>query len=100
MCVAKHVEGASLCFCVCALCLPQVAIQQLGFEDVWQMFGEGVHPRFDDLFERQLSPFLSQTSNNFWSSRKWYFSHGLYYQGGMVRGTGGGGKRLEGREGW
>jgi hypothetical protein len=28
---------------------------------------------------------LLQTSNNFWQSRLWYFKHGLYYQGGMVR---------------
>ncbi|EFJ43864.1 hypothetical protein VOLCADRAFT_83033 [Volvox carteri f. nagariensis] len=63
--------------------LKKVAIQQLEFEDVWQMFGEGVHPRIEDLYERKLAPFLSQTSHNFWSRRLWYFQHGLYYQGGM-----------------
>ncbi len=64
--------------------LKAVAIQQLGFEDTWQLFGEGVHPRIEEIFEKRLSPFLSQTSNNFWSKRLWYFTHGLYYQGGMV----------------
>eukprot|EP00195_Chlamydomonas_chlamydogama_P005703 CAMPEP_0202899678 /NCGR_PEP_ID=MMETSP1392-20130828/7850_1 /ASSEMBLY_ACC=CAM_ASM_000868 /TAXON_ID=225041 /ORGANISM="Chlamydomonas chlamydogama, Strain SAG 11-48b" /LENGTH=653 /DNA_ID=CAMNT_0049585927 /DNA_START=166 /DNA_END=2127 /DNA_ORIENTATION=- len=63
--------------------LKSVAIQQLEYEDMWQLFGEGVHSRIEELYERKLSPFLSQTSNNFWSKRLWYFKHGLYYQGGM-----------------
>ncbi|KAG2493304.1 hypothetical protein HYH03_008440 [Edaphochlamys debaryana] len=63
--------------------LKKVAIQNLEFEDVWQMFGEGVHPRIDELFEKKLAPFLTQTSHDFWSKRLWYFQHGLYYQGGM-----------------
>ena len=63
--------------------LKAVAIKQLEFEDVWQMFGEGVHPRIEDLYERKLAPFLSETSAKFWSKRLWYFKHGLYYQGGM-----------------
>ena len=65
--------------------LKAVAIQQLGFEDTWQLFGEGVHPHIEEIFEKKLAPFLSQTSNNFWSKRLWYFRDGLYYQGGMVR---------------
>lgn len=64
--------------------LKSVAIQQLSHDDVWQMFGEGVHPRIEELFETRLSPFLSQTSNDFWRTRLWYFKQGLYYQGGMV----------------
>ena len=63
--------------------LKAVAIQQLGFDDTWQLFGEGVHPHIEDVFERKLAPFLSQTSNSFWSKRLWYFRDGLYYQGGM-----------------
>lgn len=47
------------------------------------MFGEGVHPRIEEIYEKKLAPFLSQTSHNFWSKRLWYFQHGLYYQGGM-----------------
>ncbi len=119
--------------------LKAVAIQQLEYEDVWQLFGEGVHPRIDEVracacvgcghgsvgsrndltqhgpvermaacpcrmcsdsclgftsdrtrapsqvYETHLAPFLSQTSNSFWSSRLWYFKQGLYFQGGMVR---------------
>ena len=64
--------------------LKAVAIQQLEYQDVWQLFGEGKHPNFDSIYERKLAPFLSQTSHNFWSKRKWYFKAGLYYQGGMV----------------
>lgn len=68
--------------------LKAVAIRQLQHEDVWAMFGEGRHPRFEELYERQLAPFLSQKAHAFWSSRTWYFSQGLYYQGGMVGGGG------------
>lgn len=63
--------------------LKQVAIQQLDYEDVWAMFGEGRHPHFESLFERKLGPWLSQASYQFWSTRTRYFSRGLYYQGGM-----------------
>ncbi|WIA39165.1 hypothetical protein OEZ86_005292 [Tetradesmus obliquus] len=63
--------------------LKQVAIQQLDYEDVWQMFGEGKHPHIERLFETRLAPFLSQKAFNFWQTRLWYFKQGLYYQGGM-----------------
>jgi betaine lipid synthase len=59
------------------------AIRRLGFEDVWAFFGDGVHPHTRRIYETQLAPFMSQTSNNFWRNRLWYFSQGLYYQGGM-----------------
>jgi betaine lipid synthase len=63
--------------------LKSVAIQQLEFEDVWQLFGEGKHPHIERLFETRLAPYLSQKAYNFWSTRLWYFKQGLYYQGGM-----------------
>jgi hypothetical protein len=44
------------------------------------MFGDGKHPRMDELFEKKLAPFLTQTSLNFWAKRLWYFQQGLYYQ--------------------
>mmetsp|Transcript_20159 Transcript_20159/g.56144 ORF Transcript_20159/g.56144 Transcript_20159/m.56144 type:complete len:687 (-) Transcript_20159:861-2921(-) len=59
------------------------AIQHLEYDDVWQMFGEGRHPRIESIYERTLAPFLSQTSNKFWCKRLWYFKKGLYFQGGM-----------------
>lgn len=40
--------------------LPVLLLLACSFEDTWQIFGEGRHPRFDELFERRLKPFLSQ----------------------------------------
>jgi betaine lipid synthase len=39
---------------------------RLPFQDVWQMFGEGVHPNFPSLFKKELAPFLSQGASKFW----------------------------------
>jgi betaine lipid synthase len=63
--------------------LKRVAIVRLPFEDVWAMFGEGVHPKFDKLLKEELAPFLSQGAFNFWSNKSYYFEDGLYYHGGM-----------------
>ena len=41
------------------------------------------HPRAEELFERELAPFLSESAFKFWSRRLHYFRDGLYYQGGM-----------------
>ncbi|EIE24752.1 diacylglyceryl-N,N,N-trimethylhomoserine synthesis protein [Coccomyxa subellipsoidea C-169] len=63
--------------------LKATGIRQLQFEDFWQLFGEGKHPKVDRLYETKLAPFLTQTSHKFWKDRLWYFKQGLYYQGGM-----------------
>jgi len=63
--------------------LKQVAIQELTYEDVWQMFGKGKHPKFEYLYETKLSPFLSETARRFWNKRKDYFNEGLYTHGSM-----------------
>lgn len=63
--------------------LKATAIRRLDFEDVWALFGEGRHPHMEQLFERQLAPWLSQTSHAFWKSRLSYFRTGLYFHGGM-----------------
>jgi betaine lipid synthase len=63
--------------------LKAAALQQLDFEDVWLLFGEGRHPRARQLFDDRLSPLLSQKAIQFWRPRLWYFKQGLYYQGGM-----------------
>lgn len=42
------------------------AIDRLPFEDVWKMFGDGVHPKFEQLLDREIAPFLSQGAANFW----------------------------------
>eukprot|EP00271_Cylindrocystis_brebissonii_P006722 TRINITY_DN19505_c0_g1_i1.p1 TRINITY_DN19505_c0_g1~~TRINITY_DN19505_c0_g1_i1.p1 ORF type:complete len:708 (+),score=127.24 TRINITY_DN19505_c0_g1_i1:145-2268(+) len=63
--------------------LKRVAIMRLPYEDVWQLFGEGVHPKFAELLERELGPFLSQGAADFWKQKTYYFKDGIYYHGGM-----------------
>ena len=63
--------------------LKAVGARSLEHDDYWQLFGEGRHPRIEQLFESRLGPFLSQKSYDFWAARLWYFKSGLYYQGGM-----------------
>lgn len=46
--------------------LKRVAVIRLPFEDVWKIFGEGRHERFDELLQRELGPFLSQGALKFW----------------------------------
>ncbi|CAI7858224.1 unnamed protein product [Closterium sp. NIES-54] len=65
--------------------LKRAAILRLPFEDVWKMFGEGVHENFPELLERELVPFLSQGATNFWRWKKYYFRNGIYFHGGMGR---------------
>lgn len=66
--------------------LKSIATQRLDYNDFWMMFGEGIHPDFENLYESRLAPFLSQTSRQFWDTHKYYFSRrngGLYSQGSM-----------------
>lgn len=66
--------------------LKSLATQRLEYNDFWMMFGEGVHPDFENLYESQIAPFLSETSRQFWDTHKYYFSArcgGLYSQGSM-----------------
>ncbi|EFJ07823.1 hypothetical protein SELMODRAFT_429387 [Selaginella moellendorffii] len=53
--------------------LKRLATTRLSFEDAWKMFGEGVHPTFESLLERELVSFLSQGAVNFWRKKaRWY----------------------------
>jgi betaine lipid synthase len=65
---------------------PQV-IEHCSFDDAWLLFGEGVHPRAEELFATQIMPYLSESGAKFWNSRIRYFSpkRGLYFSGAMVR---------------
>lgn len=63
--------------------LKSVAIKYLDYDDFWKLFGEGKHENFDDIFDNQLAPFLSETSRSFWESRRHYFEDGLYFHGSM-----------------
>eukprot|EP00897_Mesotaenium_endlicherianum_P008660 jgi/Mesen1/7822/ME000417S07135 len=65
--------------------LKRAAVMRLSYKDAWQMFGEGVHPEFSRLLERELAPFMSQGAANFWRQKEYYFKNGLYYHGGMGR---------------
>ncbi|BBN01909.1 betaine lipid synthase [Marchantia polymorpha subsp. ruderalis] len=65
--------------------LKRAAVLRLPFEDVWKMFGDGVHPKFEQLLDREIAPFLSQGAANFWYQKSYYFKNGLYYHGGMGR---------------
>ena len=49
--------------------LKKLAIERLPYEDVWQLFGEGVHPHFHRLFLTELGPFMSEKSYRFWQQR-------------------------------
>jgi len=63
--------------------LKKQSILSLDYADHWELFGEGKHSGVERLYERDLAPFLTQTSHNFWKDRLHYFRQGLYYQGGM-----------------
>jgi len=63
--------------------LKAVAIRQLSYDDFWLMFGEGIHPRIDEIFLRHLSPHLTRDARQFWAKRLHYFKNGLYLYGAM-----------------
>jgi betaine lipid synthase len=60
-----------------------VAIKHLDYENFWKLFGEGRHEDFDAIYNRDLAPFLSETSRKFWDDKRYYFTDGLYYHGSM-----------------
>jgi betaine lipid synthase len=63
--------------------LKKESIKRLEYADTWELFGEGKHARVEEVYQRDLAPWMSQTSHNFWKDRMHYFKQGLYYQGGM-----------------
>lgn len=60
------------------------AIKQLGFEDMWRLFGEGKHPNIANIYKHHLAPNMCQKSIRFWNKKLYHFQKGLYYAGGMV----------------
>lgn len=60
-----------------------VAIKHLKYNDFWKLFGEGKHERFQELYNADLAPFLSETSRKFWDEKNYYFVNGLYFHGSM-----------------
>lgn len=59
--------------------------RHLSCEDVWAMFGEGVHPHIQAMYQSKLRQRLTPASAAFWDTRLRYFRSGLYFHGGMVR---------------
>ncbi|KAJ3336111.1 hypothetical protein HDU93_003642 [Gonapodya sp. JEL0774] len=48
--------------------LKLAAISSLDYDDFWQLFGEGSHPRFRSLLDSHLSPFLSSYALQYWKT--------------------------------
>ncbi|KAF8473207.1 hypothetical protein BDZ91DRAFT_675824 [Kalaharituber pfeilii] len=52
-------------------------------EDIWAMFGRGIHPDFRNLLINKLSPHLSSRAMQFWLENSYRFTRcGLYESGG------------------
>lgn len=61
--------------------LKLAGIQSLGYEEFWQLFGEGCCPSFEVLLDTKLSPYLSAHAYAFWKNNKDAFSHRFYAKG-------------------
>ncbi|GAA5959377.1 hypothetical protein JCM21900_000709 [Sporobolomyces salmonicolor] len=53
----------------------------LDYDDFWLMFGEGRHPRFRELLDTEISPFLSSHAYQFWRKNDHAFSDSFYMRG-------------------
>ncbi len=54
--------------------LKRVAIQQLSFDDLFQVFGRGRHTRFDQLYRQFLRSELPEYARNYWDDNTNYFN--------------------------
>ncbi|GAA6063494.1 hypothetical protein JCM10212_004453 [Sporobolomyces blumeae] len=61
--------------------LKLACINALEYEDFWMMFGEGKHPRFRELLDTKISPFLSSHAYQFWRKNDKVFSDSFYMRG-------------------
>ena len=64
--------------------LKLAAAKALEYEDFWKMFGEGVHPRFRDIYTDVLRPLLPAEAKRNWDKRQNWFdpeAGGLYFRG-------------------
>jgi len=46
-----------------------------------QMWGEGRHPKFRELLDTKLSPFLTSHAYQFWRQNDTVFDKNFYYRG-------------------
>ncbi|GAA5964164.1 hypothetical protein JCM3765_005359 [Sporobolomyces pararoseus] len=61
--------------------LKLACINALEYDDFWLMFGEGKHPRFRELLDTKISPFLSSHAYQFWRKNDKAFSDSFYMRG-------------------
>ena len=66
------------------LALKLAAAEGLDYPDFWSLFGEGVHPKFRELYRDILRPRLSAEARRNWDARQNWFDEaggGLYFRG-------------------
>lgn len=61
--------------------LKLAAIQSLGYDDFFAMFGEGKCPNFRALLDSKIAPYLSSIAYQFWRRNDDAFSSGFYLRG-------------------
>lgn len=54
--------------------LKKAAIKCLDYEDFFQLWGKGYHPRFAELYQGTLRKELPELSQKFWDKKKHYFT--------------------------
>ena len=80
----KEVVGVDINVAQIALVeLKMLCFLLLPYDTTWQMFGEGIYPEIDKLYNNLLKYHLTYQSNVFWSTRLHYFKTELYNYGGM-----------------
>jgi len=80
----KHVVSVDINPAQSALLeLKTVALQELEYDDFWDLFGKGKSKYIAYLYENKLEPFLSEMSRVFWDKNIYFFNDGLYYHGSM-----------------
>lgn len=61
--------------------LKLASLLSLGYDDFFALFGEGQHPRFRELLDDRISPFLSSIAYQFWHINDKAFSGAFYMNG-------------------
>ncbi|MBV6426060.1 MAG: hypothetical protein KIPDCIKN_00551 [Haliscomenobacter sp.] len=54
--------------------LKRTFFRNAGFEDLWQVFGTGFHPRFPDFYRRKLRPHLDEFAQKYWDENLHFFN--------------------------
>lgn len=87
---AGHVHAIDLNPCQSSLLeLKLAASSSLNFADFFAMFGDGLHPKFRQLYNERLRTKLSQVARDFWDGHSNCFSNGLWRRSFHHHGTAG-----------